>query len=248
MVRWLHFDDSFVPFFILILFFMKLCAISDLHGNLSCDVKKSDILCICGDTVPLKIQNYHKPSAKWFKENFLSWAEDQPVKEIYLIGGNHDFFIANHSDELREILKGTNVHYLEDESIKYKDDNGNEYLIYGTPWCHQFGHWAFMDYTDDELANIFFKMPNDVDILLTHDAPYGVSDICQQDIFWNEHMHIGNHALTYVVGKTKPKLLLHGHLHTSNHSKEMLDDTPVYNVSLLDENYDMVFKPLYLEI
>ena len=41
---------------------------------------------------------------------------------------------------------------------------------------------------------------------------------------------------------------LHGHLHTTNHEKEMLGDTEVYNISLLDEDYKMVFEPQYFEI
>jgi predicted phosphohydrolase len=41
---------------------------------------------------------------------------------------------------------------------------------------------------------------------------------------------------------------LHGHLHTSNREEEMFGNTKVYNVSLLDEDYKMVFKPQYFEI
>lgn len=225
---------------------MKIVAISDLHGNLNFDVNKSDILCICGDLVPLKIQSYHKDSKKWFKKEFLPWCEKQDVEEIYVIGGNHDFFIANHKNELLEILKGSNVHYLEDSSESFVDENGNEYLIYGTPWCHQFGNWAFMGYSDQKLSTIFKKMPDNVDILLTHDAPYGFSDVCEQNTPWNTHEHIGNKGLTEAVMEKKPKLLLHGHLHSSNHNVEKMGDTNVYNVSVLDENYELNFKPLYL--
>ncbi len=226
---------------------MKIAAISDLHGNLSFDVKKSDILFICGDIVPLKVQGFHDGSKKWFKKRFLPWCEKQDVEEIYIIGGNHDFFIANHSDELIEILKGTNVHYLEDTSATFTDENGKDYVIYGTPWCHQFGDWAFMGYSDEALKDIFRKMPDNVDILLTHDAPYGFSDVCEQDVGWNKHEHIGNKGLAEAVMEKKPKLLLHGHLHSSNHELEKMGDTEVYNVSLLDENYDLKFKPLYLD-
>lgn len=36
---------------------------------------------------------------------------------------------------------------------------------------------------------------------------------------------------------------MHGHLHSTSHDKEMLGDTEIYNVSLLDENYKMVYQP-----
>lgn len=225
---------------------MKIAAISDLHGNLNFNIEKSDILCICGDIIPLKIQSFHQDSKKWFRQIFIPWCNKQEVEKIYIIGGNHDFFIANHSDELKEMLDGTNIRYLEDSSETYIDENGKEYLIYGSPWCHQFGHWAFMGYSDEALEDIFSKMPENIDILLTHDAPYGCSDICLQDVYWNKHEHIGNKGLSSVILKRKPKLLLHGHLHTTNHNAEKMGETTVYNVSILNENYDLAFEPLYL--
>ena len=38
----------------------------------------------------------------------------------------------------------------------------------------------------------FSLIPNDVDFLLTHDAPYGTSDVVLEDVPWNKHEHIGN--------------------------------------------------------
>lgn len=52
---------------------MKIAAISDLHGNLSFDVKKSDILCICGDIIPLDVQRNYQGSKDWFKKRFIPW-------------------------------------------------------------------------------------------------------------------------------------------------------------------------------
>ena len=227
---------------------MKIAAISDLHGNIDFNIDKSDILCICGDIIPLNIQINSKKSKHWFEDKFIPWCNKQDVEEVYIIGGNHDFFIFNHSKELVELLNGTKIHYLQDSQKTYTDENGKDYIIYGTPWCHQFGRWAFMGYSDDALKEIFNKMPENVDILLTHDAPYGCSDICQQNVAWNKKEHIGNKGLRDAVINKKPKLLLHGHLHTTNHNMEMLNETKVYNVSVLDETYALKFNPLYLEL
>lgn len=226
---------------------MRLAAISDLHGNLDFDIKESDILCICGDIVPLEVQSAKKESKKWLKEKFIPWCNKQKVEEIYLIGGNHDFFLFNYSTRIKELFKGTNIHYLEDSQIVYTDDNGVDYLIYGSPWCKQFGYWAFMGYSNEGLEKIFRKMPENIDILLTHDAPYGCSDVCEQDVHWNKHEHIGSIGLRHAVIDKKPKLLLHGHLHTANHNAEMLNETTVYNVSVLDERYNLYYEPLYLD-
>lgn len=93
------------------------------------------------------------------------------------------------------------------------------------------------------LESKFKNIPEDVDFLLTHDAPYGTSDICMQDIYWNNGEHIGSRPLRDAIIEKKPKYNLHGHLHSSNHDKEILNETKVYNVSLLDENYNLTYKP-----
>lgn len=88
-----------------------------------------------------------------------------------------------------------------------------------------------------------------IDIIMAHDAPYGVSDVLlQKDCSWADGSHIGNHSLATFIEKAQPKIMVHGHLHSTNHEKEMLNDTAVYNVSLLDENYKMVYEPSYFEI
>ena len=227
---------------------MKICAISDMHGILDFTIDKSDILCICGDILPLNIQMNSKGSKKWLKNVFVPWCESLDVEKIFLVGGNHDFYLQNHFNELYDIFRETKIEYLQDKSTSYIDENGKVYNIYGTPWCHQFGHWAFMGYSDDGLKEIYSKMPNDVDILLCHDAPYGCSDVIMDDVFWANGEHIGCKSLAETVSEKKPKLLLHGHLHSTNHDLEKFGDTDVYNVSLLNESYKMVYKPLYIEI
>ena len=93
----------------------------------------------------------------------------------------------------------------------------------------------------------FDKINKNCDIVITHDAPYGTSDICFESI-WNNKDHIGNLELTEVVEEKQPKLLLHGHLHSSNHECEMLGDTKVYNVSVVNEKYLINYKPLEIEL
>ena len=226
---------------------MKIAAISDMHGILDFNVEKSDILFICGDIVPLKIQGYSKESKRWFKNTFIPWCKNQPVNDIYLVGGNHDWWIYRHPEQVKECCKELpNLHYLLDEEAVYMDEDGTAYKIYGTPWCHQFGDWAFMGYSDNALAQKFMNMGDDIDFLITHDAPYGVSDIC--DSFWNRGEHIGSHGLAYAIAQRQPKYNFHGHLHSSNHGCEMLENTQVYNVSMIDEQYKLRYYPLYLEL
>ena len=229
---------------------IKICAISDMHGILDFDIKPCDILCICGDIVPLNVQRYLDGTLKWLAKKFVPWCEKQPCEKVFLIAGNHDWVAMNHPDDWESMFKNTKITYLCDsyaEYVKQTDDTYQEISIYGTPWCHQFYNWAFMT-SDVNLAKIYSKIPYKVDILLTHDAPYGTSDVIQQDVSWNTGKHIGCIPLADSVNDKKPRLLLHGHLHSTNHSLEQSGETDVYNVSVVNEHYERVYEPLYLEI
>ena len=72
---------------------MKFTAISDLHGYLPKDLPGGDVLCICGDIVPLDYQNDFTQSVAWFCLDFAPWADSQPYRKVVFIGGNHDFFL-----------------------------------------------------------------------------------------------------------------------------------------------------------
>lgn len=226
---------------------MKVAAISDMHGLLDFAVESSDILVICGDIMPLKIQHYHKPSQKWFSEVFIPWCQNQPVEEIYLVGGNHDQWIYSHPDEVREALKGTNIHYLCDETARFIDENGKDFLIYGTPWCHQFGNWYFMGYSDEGLKEIFRKMPKGIDVLITHDPPYGNNDISEES-FYDNTSHLGNIALSEVIQEKQPRYVFSGHIHTGSKEFTTKGDIKICNVSVVDETYKLRYPPKYVEI
>lgn len=239
---------------------MKICAISDLHGYLPQNLPEAEILLICGDIVPLDVQRSMPASAKWFRDRFLKWVRKQTFKKIFAIGGNHDFFLKSiyHNEDLIEhtLYHNDKFELLEDSFKEYISNDGNVYKIYGTPWCHIFGNWAFM-YEDEGLIEVYKDIPEDIDILISHDAPYGTSDQCLQETFYNyertnengvkEFPHIGNKPLRDAIIAKHPSILLHGHLHSTNHECEMLEKTMVYNVSIKDENYNIAYKPLVIE-
>ena len=132
--------------------------------------------------------------------------------------------------------------------ISTKKKDGKEYSIYGTPWCQVFGRWAFMA-PDTVLKEIYSKIPKDLDILITHDQPYGYGDILlQEDCPWANGEHIGNKMLLEAIGKRRPRYQFNGHLHSCSHEAIDIDGTIHYNVSLRDEKYQPVYEPLYLDI
>ena len=145
----------------------KIVAISDLHGNLPMDLPEGDILCICGDIFPLNIQTQILKCDDWLNDVFIPWTIELPYEEIILLAGNHDFYFEEVTPiDIFLTFDHTKINYLQDSWVTIYGIK-----FYGTPWCHQFGRWAFMK--DDEwLAKKFANIPSDVDFLLTHDAPY----------------------------------------------------------------------------
>lgn len=221
---------------------MKICAISDTHGlHRSLEIKPSDILCIAGDISPLEIQGRKQAMLEWLKYDFIPWCETLPVDKVILTPGNHELAVSHMENEVRALFKNTKVVYLIDELYIY-----NNYKIWGTPWCSIFGNWAYMKLPEFEEER-FMRMPEDIDILITHDPPYGACDICLEHPR-GYYEHIGNKELAKAVSIKKPKIVLCGHLHTGK-SRETFDNSiNVYNVSVVNEQYNIYREPLYLEI
>ena len=234
---------------------IDIVALSDMHGTLPKIEKSFDLMLIAGDCVDLTCQRVVKLSEDWYLEEFLDWVDQLPFKDeqskIILIAGNHDVGLEKMSSETKQLFlialdkrSNSRVVYLENELYIYKH-NDEEISIFGTPYCKIFGNWAFMG-NDDWLKFQYSKIPEKVDILLTHDAPYGTSDRCYG---WLEHgrtpIHIGNEPLRDAIIDKNPIICIHGHLHSSNHDVETLANTKVYNVSILDENYEETYKPFY---
>lgn len=227
---------------------MKIICFSDPHGFLP-NLGECDLILIAGDVAG---HGGFKQQKEWWMVHFVTWFEDlklKPTSKILITPGNHDdenLFRSN--TFITELYQKTNnqVKILIDEEYVYEyldNEEVKSIKIYGTPWCKVFGNWHFMrDY--NLLKEFFNKIPENLDILLTHDAPYGCSDICYESRWGVDH--IGNIALREAIIEKKPKFCLHGHLHTSNHEPMFLEGTCVINLSLNDESYSPVFKPLIL--
>ena len=156
-------------------------------------------------------------------------------------------FLFHHGDDVAKLLEGQDkVVYLNESSCTF-----NGVTVYGTPWSKPFGNWWFMK-PIEEMREMYANNMDEIrkaDIVISHDAPYECSDVLlQKTCPWANGDHIGNVAISEMVIEAKPRFLLHGHLHSTNHEAEDLGDTKVYNVSLIDEFYKMKYEPLYLEI
>lgn len=228
---------------------IKICAMSDLHGYLP-EINPCELVLICGDIVPLSFQGSSKLTYKWFSTTFKEWAENLPCQKVVFIAGNHELHFPNHYKEYKQLFNNDNkITYLCHEEYTYSGSDGKEYRIFGTPYCQEFGTWAFM-LSASELVKLLMEIPSGLDILITHDQPYLYGDVLLQEgyNFDNDEDHIGNPLLLAAIETRKPRYQFNGHLHSCDHNKIVIEDTIHYNVSLKDETYQAVYSPLYLEI
>lgn len=238
---------------------MKVIALSDLHGNLPLIEEDFDLMIICGDICPTYSHDYYFQES-WIRHDFINWINKLNFKnensKVILVAGNHDFFFESNGKNtymMDQILtKPTNGHliYLHNSiySFNYVDNMGNSktYTIFGTPYCKLFGNWAFMR-TNNFLSDAYSRIPNDVDILISHDAPkIGKVGTISKGLFSSEDA--GNKNLADEILKKTPKYVFCGHIHSGEHNLTKIKDINIYNVSLLDENYNLIYKPLILEI
>ena len=233
---------------------IDICCASDLHGIFPIIKKPFDLLLLAGDVVDLYRQIDADDTYYWYLRRFTTWLKSLPYKDldskVILIAGNHEIGWKNMNETTKTNLLDR-INNCIDNRLIYLEDTCFEFKglkIFGTPYCKIFGEWAYM-INDESLRAHYDKCPENCDILLTHDAPYGVSDMCYDwEKFGYALEHIGNVPLRDMILKKKPKYCIHGHLHSSNHNEEILGSTKVYCVSLLNEDYKEVYEPLYLKL
>lgn len=238
---------------------MKLIALSDLHGNLPTIQDDFDLMVICGDICPVFSHDYFFQSA-WIRYDFINWVNKLNFKNddsrVILVAGNHDFFFESNGKNtylMYEILtKATNgrLIYLHNSDYQYNhiDNDGNiiNYNIFGTPYCKLFGNWAFMR-SNEFLSEAYSKMPYNLDILISHDAPkIGGVGVIKKGLYTFEDA--GNKILADEILKKTPKYVFCGHIHSGEHNLTKVENINLYNVSLSNENYNLIYKPLILEI
>ena len=229
---------------------LKMCAMSDLHGQLPEIRYEVDILCICGDVVPNEIQFNYDDSLNWLQTTFYNWIKESPVKNVVMIWGNHDFIgeklyedgVTNMAEFI--FSKDSNIHILVDQMVEI-----NRVRFYGTSWCPNLKNWAFYG-PSSFLKERFSKIPYHTEILLTHCPPkHGQQGIVLQP-GWNYLKDFGCEELEEAIHnifslKSTSTFILSGHIHSGNHEYEVLGGFIYRNVSLLNEDYKMVYEPHY---
>lgn len=212
---------------------MKIDCISDLHGETPI-LEGGDLLIIAGDlTASDQMVQYFQ---------FNEWLFEQNLKydEIILIAGNHDGLIQ------KKEFDTSNFHavYLEDNGFEYKG-----LKIWGSPWTPTFGHWYFMKNRGDMIAEVWAKIPKDIDILVTHGPPFGILDRVGYGRRRRNGIRVGCENLSTASLDLNLKLHVFGHIHDGYGIKEIERNsgsgkTIYVNAAVLDEDYIMSREPI----
>jgi Icc-related predicted phosphoesterase len=212
----------------------KITFISDTHnkhkhltskgmGNI---LGSGDILVHAGDSTSM--------GQKHEINEFLKWFSNTDFEHKIFIAGNHDFGFEKETD-IDQQFKDLGVTYLFDNDITI-----DGIKFYGSPWQPEFYNWAFNLPRGEELSAKWEKIPDDVDILITHGPAYGILDYAPIG------GHVGCEELYRKIVEVKPKIHVCGHIHDSYGQKTM-GGIEFLNASTLNDRYEYAHKPIVVE-
>lgn len=216
---------------------MKICVISDTHEkHEQIKIPKCDILIHCGDcTNKGSLISLYK---------FCTWFEQQPAKYKVLVYGNHELGFSHGSkrEEAIKTPKQFGITYLENSNTII-----DGLYMYGSPVTPFYYGWEWNVHRGKEIAYFWNKIPNDIDILITHGPPYGILDLTAKSS--NRDLHQGCEELIKKIN-TLDNLKLHafGHLHQQQSQIIELNNTKFVNAAIVDDCHNVIHQPVIIDL
>jgi Icc-related predicted phosphoesterase len=220
---------------------MIIDCIADLHGYYP-ELEGGDLLIVAGD---MTARHSHEEYLI-----FLNWMRNLNYKKKIFIAGNHDQFLQKFQDECFYKIVSDEVVYLQDCEEEFEG-----LKIWGSPWTLTFPGMnphckAFTVDTEEELAEKWALIPDDVDILITHGPPFGILDKTDRGEC------VGSRSLAHRIGKIddggdgRKRLHIFGHIHEAYGGLDI--SNPIYdrctwkmiNCSHVNERYEPVNAPI----
>ncbi|MGV3622101.1 MAG: metallophosphoesterase [Archangium sp.] len=171
----------------------RIVAIADTHGeHAALTLPDGDILVHAGDLTPRGTLQQLASVADWLRA--------QPHEHKVVIAGNHDFSLQRDRERARALFHG--LTYLEDEGATVAG-----LRVWGSPWQPWFHNWAFNARRGPDIDEKWQRIPEGIDVLVTHGPPHGYGDLV-----WNGE-RVGCEDLVRHLDRVKPKLHFFGHIH-----------------------------------
>ncbi|KAF6202153.1 hypothetical protein GE061_004551 [Apolygus lucorum] len=194
---------------------------------------------------------------------FNNWIGKLPHKHKIVIAGNHELSfdrsfthplspnfvkniptLGNPQSDLVDAVSKVNIRDRLTNCIYLQDEMAEPYglRIYGTPWQPEFQGWAFNVRRGADCLRKWDKIPDNVDILISHTPPVGHGDLCCSGV------RAGCVELLSVVQKRiKPKYHVFGHIHEGYGITT--DGSIIYiNASTCNINYKPVNPPIVFDV
>ena len=212
---------------------MRTWFISDTHGyHDGLRVPEAvDCVVFCGDAT----NAFEIAEAEREFGPFLTWFGGLAIRRKVLVAGNHDAWALRQNN--LDALRAAGVTYLQDEAAEV-----GGVRFYGSPWTPTFGTWRFMK-SRDKLSEIWNRIPDDCEVLVTHGPPLGILDLADTRAGQaGQVVTVGDRALRrHVLGRVRPRVHAFGHVHDSrsgrclNHGLRVVDDTRFVNASCVTD-------------
>lgn len=191
---------------------MKILHISDTHSkHRLLELPKGDVLIHSGD--------FTFGGSERERHAFIQWFCELPYKHKIFIAGNHDSCMCG-VEAIQELPE--NVYYLCNSSVTIEGVK-----FYGVPMFME-------DILEEKYDCLFEKIPQDTDVLITHQPPYGILD---GGDYKGQPYHYGNKILLNRVKQVKPRFHLFGHDHNV-FGVTSEDGITFSNAAVVDEKYN----------
>lgn len=204
--------------------------VSDTHRN-TIDVPEGDIFLHCGDWSAVG-----RPEETW---EFLEWLKGLPHPHKVVVPGNHERSLEGPSkNELLSALRQA-CHLLIGQGVTVEGVQ-----IWGSPMCVPFGKgWAF-NMSGDLQKNHWKGIPEGLDVLVTHDAPFKTLD----KNFWGQNVgSVWLRDRLLELDDLGPAIHAFGHIHERGGQHTEVDGRLSLNAAICDLKYKPLQSPTVVD-
>jgi len=194
---------------------VRLVALSDTHlAHGQVVVPDGDLLVHAGDATRRGKLEELAP--------FLDWMAAQPHRHKVFVAGNHDRCCERDAEAVRGLAGARGLHYLCDEALEV-----DGLRLFGSPVTPWFRAMAFNQPRGPVIAETWAKIPEGLDVLVTHGPPHGVGDRMVLGA------RVGCADLRARLRLARPKVHVFGHIHEAYgaYTDGELPDTRFFNVA-----------------